>query len=504
MAQVFPVGETAGSVGERREGAARAKRESAAGESLFRAGDYRRAAAHFTEAARLQPGNAIHHFHLACACWHAGDLDKVDGHFLAALARQPNNPDIHEKMAWWFVQQGRVAKALEHGAMAMKLAPQRASACVTHADALWTDGQYEAAWNLLQPIASAGQGGFWGALVFAKMARRFSQQPQAIAAVERELRVPNLQRVERARLLYCGAGLLDAVGRFDEAFDFARRANELDARPFDAAMSTGFTDQRISYYTASQMDSLPRANLPSNRVLLIVGMPRSGTSLVEQILASHPAVHGGGELTYLYEAAATAERSEWAEGKLFPRCWDDLSVNRANSLAAGYLDRHAKINSTATYVTDKMPTNFQYLATAELLLPQCRVIHCVRDPRDTCLSCYFTDFAIGHEFAFDLSHLAAYYRDYQRMMDHWKKVLRIPILDVRYEDVVGDPEAQVRRMLDFANLPFDEACLTPHRNRRPVATSSRDQVRKPIYSSSIGRWKNYRKYIPQLLELGGN
>jgi hypothetical protein len=126
-------------------------------------------------------------------------------------------------------------------------------------------------------------------------------------------------------------------------------------------------------------------------------------------------------------------------------------------------------------------------------------MHCVRNPLDTCLSCYTNNFANGNEFAFDLSHLGAYYRDYQRLMEHWKQVLALPILDVRYEDVVLDTEAQVRRMLDFLELPWDERCLRFYENRRSVLTSSRDQVTRPIYVSSIGRWKFYEKHLNELI-----
>ena len=146
-----------------------------------------------------------------------------------------------------------------------------------------------------------------------------------------------------------------------------------------------------------------------------------------------------------------------------------------------------------------MPTNYLYLGLIELLFPDCRIIHCVRSPLDTCLSCYTSNFANGNEFAFELSHLGPYYREYSRIMDLWRQVLTLPTLDVRYVDIVLDTEGQVRRMLEFLELPWDPNCLKFYENRRPVQTSSRDQVTRPIYVSSIGRWKFYERHLGELI-----
>jgi hypothetical protein len=151
-----------------------------------------------------------------------------------------------------------------------------------------------------------------------------------------------------------------------------------------------------------------------------------------------------------------------------------------------------------------MPGNLFGLGLAEVLLPGARVIHCVRNPLDTCLSCYMTYFAFGNEFSSDLSHLGAYYRDCRRMMEHWRRVLGLRILDVRYEDVVLDAEGQTRRMLEFLDLPWDDRCLRFHENARRVGTASNEQVRRPLYASSIGRWKHYEHHLTDLIAaLGG-
>jgi hypothetical protein len=325
---------------------------------------------------------------------------------------------------------------------------------------------------------------------------------EAVAVLERCLHQPDLAPADRRSLHFGAAGLLDKLGRYDDAFAHARQGNELGRRlfrPFDPVAQAASTSRRIAYATPERLRAMPRATHGNRRPAFIVGMPRSGTSLVEQILASHPAVFGAGELPTLGQIAVSIARADWDEGDPYPQCLESLSIRRANRLAAQYLSHIESLNRNATYVTDKMPLNGSLLGLVELLFPGCHVIHCVRDPLDTCLSCYLTGFQEGNAFTADLAHLGAYYRDYQRLVGHWKSVVELPILDVRYEDLVQNPAPQVRRMLDFLNLPWDDRCLKFHDNPRPVHTASRDQVRRPMYRSSIGRWRNYEKHLGPLI-----
>jgi hypothetical protein len=159
-----------------------------------------------------------------------------------------------------------------------------------------------------------------------------------------------------------------------------------------------------------------------------------------------------------------------------------------------------QLNASATYVTDKMPMNFLHLGLIRMLFPDCHVIHCMRDPRDTCLSCFMTFFAKGHEFSHDLQDLASFYKDYRRLTDHWKNNVGLPLIEVRYEDVVADLEGQARHLLQALGLTWDERCLSFHKTRRAVPTASSAQVRRPLYASSVGRWRHYEKHLGILLE----
>ncbi|MEJ2565029.1 MAG: sulfotransferase, partial [Gammaproteobacteria bacterium] len=175
-----------------------------------------------------------------------------------------------------------------------------------------------------------------------------------------------------------------------------------------------------------------------------------------------------------------------------------LSREQCDVLAQRYLDKLNGKYPQAVRVTDKMPQNFMYLGMIALLFPMARVIHCVRDPLDTCLSCYFQKFTGEHPYAYDLASLGAYYRQYQRLMTHWEEILDIPIFEVRYEDMVGNPDKLGRAMVEFCGLKWDERCLEFYKGERLAATASFQQVRQPIYSSSIGRWQHYEEYLQPL------
>ena len=230
---------------------------------------------------------------------------------------------------------------------------------------------------------------------------------------------------------------------------------------------------------------------PSSIPLFIVGMPRSGTTLIEQILASHPQVFGAGELSNLEEAAAGV-CSTGGHLYPFPEAMLHISGEHLQRLGARYVSEITRLCPNATHVTDKMPANFLFAGLIQLALPNARIIHAIRDPVDTCMSCFSKLFASGQYHTYDLEELSRYYRHYQALMEHWHRVLPSGrILDVRYEDVVADVEGQARRVISYCGLEWDKRCLAFHETERPVHTASAAQVRQPIYSSSIGRWHAY-------------
>ena len=230
--------------------------------------------------------------------------------------------------------------------------------------------------------------------------------------------------------------------------------------------------------------------------VFIVGMPRSGTTLIEQILASHPGLYGAGELAVFNEIVQdlrlpAPDSPDWAT--LLPRL---------RELGKIYLDRVWALSPDSRFISDKLPGNFRHLGLLQLMLPGARIIHAIRDARDCCVSCYTMHFRTGHEYSYDLGTLGHYFLRYRQLMAHWHRVLPPGrILDLRYEDMVEDPEREARRLLDYMGLPWDPACLKFYRNKRAVNTASLAQVRQPIYSSSRGRWRRFEKHLAPLLEI---
>jgi hypothetical protein len=260
----------------------------------------------------------------------------------------------------------------------------------------------------------------------------------------------------------------------------------------------------IAQFTASVVESGAKGS-DSPLPVFIVGMPRSGTTLVEQILASHPQVYGGGELRDLKEMVSQVWNS--SGNSLSPGQTPLVPEPPAiRCLADGYLRQRLALSRGALRTTDKMPTNFYYLGLIALMFPNARILHCRRDPLDVCLSCYFTNFRDPPLYASDLEDLGFYYGHYQRLMEHWRKVLPHSILDVQYEELIENQEAVSRRMVEFCGLSWDDRCLEYYKSDRPVQTCSVWQVRQPIYSTSVGRWKHYAQHLDplvQALELAG-
>ncbi|HWE01760.1 MAG TPA: sulfotransferase, partial [Tepidisphaeraceae bacterium] len=448
------------------QASAAAQNIAAIGDEFIRRSQFRQAIERFQRCISLRPKEAEYHYKLACAAWRGGDLPLVERHLSETVYLYPQHPAAHEALALWFVQNGNMDGALEHSAAAVALGPNNPEYVVTRANVLNSVGQEMRAWKLIEPMLGKLTSNVWLAWCYAGLAPKIGRELDAAFYLERTLQQPNLPASDQCRLHYAAATLLDHMDHYDSAFNQARLANEIGRRPFDPAAHTSDIYTRIGYYSRRRVQSLPRATHGNQRPVFIVGMPRSGTSLVEQILASHPQVYGAGELSRLSEVVCASSGAAWSNGTAFPDCYNYLSMSRADHLARIYLDKIDSLNTAATYVTDKMPENYLYLGSVQLLLPESKVIHCVRDPRDTCLSCYMTDFSAQNAFSFDLKHLAGYYRDYERLMEHWNLVLDLKILDVRYEDLIADQAGQTRRMLEFLELPWDDRCIRFHENKR--------------------------------------
>lgn len=267
---------------------------------------------------------------------------------------------------------------------------------------------------------------------------------------------------------------------------------------YDPDANARLTDTLMEIFDRAAIERLRGSGDPSQTPVFVLGMPRSGTTLTEQIIASHPAVHGAGEL---HDALNISRRGNAP----FP---DNLRALDSETLAAWGADYAAGLQQRAPdaqRITDKMPANSMIVGLIHLMLPNAKIIHVNRNPVDTCLSCFTKLFAHGQEFSYDLAELGRYYADYARLMQHWREVLPPgAFLDVRYEDIVADKEHEARRLIEYCGLEWNDACLDFHKTERAVRTASVTQVRQPIYTSSVERWRPYEPFLGPLLDALGD
>jgi tetratricopeptide (TPR) repeat protein len=487
----------------------RARRAVIQGDALTARGQFNAALPCFHEAVWLCPDSVEYHYRLAVAGERAGQLNVLERHLHESVRLDPCFAYAHYALGRLYRAAGKIDRAIYHTAITITLAPRDPRYVAEYGILLMMTDQTQEAWELIKAlITQTGPAHPLIAYLYARIAPTIGHEEEALAFVARAMDSNDLTsaRDSRPLLQFAAASLLDSLGRYDGAFEVACTANEsvrLTSRPHDPLAHSAWTTNQIEYFTPQRFDSLPRATHRDRRPVFIVGMPRSGTTLVEQILACHPDVCAAGELSTLGKLLQSTNVPGWPPDEPYPQCLNSLSTRSANDLAARYLSVIDSLCPGARYVTDKMPCNFLALERVELFLPDAHIIHCTRNPLDTCLSCYMTSFSAANEFKLDLDHLGAYYRDYRRLMDHWKKVLTVPILEMPYEDLVLDTPGQVRRLLEFLDLPWDDRCLSFHQNKRPVRTASEDQVRKPIYTSSMFRWKHYESHLgPLIASLG--
>jgi tetratricopeptide (TPR) repeat protein len=292
----------------------------------------------------------------------------------------------------------------------------------------------------------------------------------------------------------------DDLNRYDEAMTHLR-SSKAGITPFDMEAHRRDYSVLKELFVPAFMQERAGWGLHSDLPVFIVGMPRSGTSLVEQIIASHPKAYGAGELDDIgVIAAAFGMKGVRADAAVDPERIRALSAAQIAAAAEKYLESLSSRSPKASRITDKMPHNYERLGLIALLFPNARIIHCRRDAMDTCLSIYMQNLRQAHEYASDLRVLGEYYGEYVQLMELWQATLPLRILDVAYEQLIEDPPTQVRRIIDFLGLKWDDACLSFHRTRRSVSTSSHWQVRQPIYASSVRRWKNYREHLQPLID----
>ncbi|MBT4891123.1 MAG: tetratricopeptide repeat protein [Rhodospirillales bacterium] len=340
--------------------------------------------------------------------------------------------------------------------------------------------------------------------------QKFSELPHHIDSLEALSNNPTLSNIQRKHALFALAKIHNDVGLYDKAFGFYKKGNQQNEVKANSVADKAYMEQIASVFTARFIADAPsvRESGKAPVPVLILGMPRSGTTLVEQIVATHPQADWGGELHYFTEVIQKFKRYTSDGSDQYPDSVEKLTAASMTEIRKGFFKRFESKGpskkSAPLIVTDKTPFNFLYIGLIAMALPEAKIINCRRDPMDNALSIFMTDFSNNMPFTTDLSAIGHYICGYRKLMEHWVAMKTFSVLDVDYEDLIHDQETVSRKLIEFCGLKWDKRCLEFHDNKRQVSTPSDWQVRQPIYDNSIGRWKNYEVNLQQLQKIVEN
>lgn len=461
-----------------------------------------------------QPGKMHGHYAVGSALCNLGLLDEAQTALSKAITRDPKQAGIYTRLAEVLNRMGHGEDARDAVDTAADLAPKDPKVMVVKAMVYKLSGESDQAYAYLDQAIANGCTDPNVRSVHASFAGEMGKVEQGIADLEQlvdeaDRKVWKDPFMHSAVLMHLSK-LYDKVGRYDDAFACAKRAGDMRKTGYNPEKASEICDERIKAWTPERIANIQRSRVKGNNIIFILGMPRSGTSLIEQIIASHPLAYGGGELAEAYSSAIElSEPNEHLNDRSV--ILDQLkraSLDRCARKIVKAMEKAAGKNEDGkpyAKITDKLPSNYEFVGMLWAMLPDAKIIHCTRSPLDTCLSCYLLDFVgdVNHGYSYNLEHMAHQYRLYQRTMEHWKSVLPDAMLEVQYEDLVQHPIDGAKRIIDYVGLEWDDRCAQSHKTVRSVSTLSTDQVRKPMYTSSIGRWKHYEQHIAPLIDALG-
>ena len=431
------------------------------GVSLRAAGRQNEAGLHYREALRIDPSNAVAHSNLGELLRELGRPEEAADHCRSAIALRPDFAEAHNNLANALQELGRVDEARGAYLKSLEINPRGIDALLNLSD-IKTFEVGDTHLETLQSLASD---------------------------------LDALTEEEQMKLHFSLGKAYADLGNYGASFRHLLQGNALKRRSvdYDEAATAAFFERIRTVFTPELIARSKGHGDPSRLPIFVLGMPRSGTTLVEQILASHRKVHGAGEIEDLSKVVRT-------DGS-YPDDMEAIGPERLRELGARYVERLRAYAPTAERIVNKMPDNFFHVGLIHLALPNARIIHTRRNPIDTCVSCFTKLFTGSLPYTYELGELGRYYRRYDELMAHWRLVLPADaMLEVPYEALVEDFEPWARRIVDYCGLEWDGACLAFHETKRPVRTASASQVRRPIFKSSIGRWLAYKDLLEPLIK----
>ena len=490
------------------------------------------------KAIKLKPDYAEAHCNIGCAFLVLENLDKAMVGFKQALKFRPDYPEAHEGLAKLYREQNNLDAAEESARRALEIAPERAeSYCLlgniysekgfpelaneAFDKALVLDnslpgihlgkgqllmqlGELDAAEGSFREATRLDPKGIAGRLSLAQLKKTEANDDNMKALLVEAEQLDTMPELKAMSLHFALGKVYDDIGQVDLAFPHFMEGCRLKRKRFvyDQKENDQTLNNIRAFFTEETLGRLRGAGDPSALPIFVLGMPRSGTTLTETIIACHPDVHGAGELPDLL---GLAHHPLDTSTERYPMSLQGLTREDLTALGTRYVQGLQERNLDARRITDKMPANFFAVGLIHLMLPNARIIHMNRNPLDTCLSCFSRLFNHGQHHTYHLTELGLYYRNYSKLMNHWREVLpEGAFLDLQYEELVSDNETQTRKLIDYCGLEWNDACLESHKQKRSIRTASVTQVRQPVYSSSVDRWKRYEKFLGPLIDALGD
>lgn len=468
----------------------------------LQAGKYKAAVELFERVLFLRPDYADAHSNLGLALVEDEDrIEEAKKHYYLALTIDPRHAAAFVNLGAALAKERKFDEAVVHYRRALEIEPHNVQARFGMANILQTQGQFAEAMEQVER-ALAVSPGYIDAYYIRATLKKFQKGDPDLKVMESLARRPDLRPKDSITVNYALGKAFQDAGDYQKAFPAFIEANRVKRLEIDYnEPETARLFKRIEqHFDRSMLERLAGLGDPSLTPIFIVGMPRSGSTLTEQVLASHPQICGGGELF----AMRSAETEVFGSPKMFPEFGNKLDAQTLGQIGASYLRNLPDPGPGRTRIVDKMPANFMRIGLIRLMLPNARIIHTMRNAKDICVSCFTTNFSSGQYFSYDLAELGRYYGFYAGLMQHWREVLPPDaFLETRYEDMVEDLEGQARRIIDFCGLEWNDACLEFYKTKRAVVTASVVQVRQPIYRGSVERWRRYEPFLgPLIRELG--
>jgi tetratricopeptide (TPR) repeat protein len=468
----------------------------------MRASQWRDAEAMLKRALELAPDFYQGWMDLGLAQQELDKLDEAQQSYRRAGRLEPAAAAPHVAIGTTLAMSGRHAEAETAFRQALEREPRNAGSLTGLGHVLKTVGKQEEAIRFYRDCISHNplHGEAWWSMANLKTFRFTDGE---VETMRQHVNSEAVAGEPRVNFLFALGAALEDREQYAEAFEYYRAGNELrrERENYDPVQTCVIHDQIIESFDREFIAARQGQGHPGNAPIFIVGLPRSGSTLIEQILASHSQVEGTHELPEISRLARSTGRGR-ADRLTYPQSVTDLSQQQLHDLGQKYLDRTLRHRTGETpRFTDKMPNNFAHVGFIKTILPNAKIINARRHPLDSCLGSYKQLFARGQPFTYDLYEIGEYYLEYQRMMDYWHEVFPRRVLDVQYEEVVADLDGQVRTVLEFCELPFEDDCLRFHETRRAVKTASSEQVRQPIYSAALHRWRNYQEHLTPLIDV---